>query len=157
MQCGPIFSLILWEIICVFPVYLHIIIKITLSNPCLWLRTHNSAKEKVWLHLFSMFQHIEPKWVWSGGESNYSLIQCWNPYQMCKAWMSRSRATTAAHCCWTFHFLRSLFNSWQFNSVFTCSYQFMLIHCEILITRTKHVVRSIYSIVNTCLAGYCQI
>lgn len=90
-------TVILWEIICVFPVYPHIITKITLSNPCLWLRTHNSAKERVWLHLFSMFQHMnlnEP-----GGENNYSLIQCWNPYQMLKARKSRSH-TTAVHCSW---------------------------------------------------------
>lgn len=116
--CSVVY-LIFWEIICVFPVYPHIIMKITLSNRCLWLRTHNSAKEKVWLHLFSVFQHMnlnEPV-----GENNYSLIQCWNPYQMCKARMSRSHGQ-----------LQLIVLSFPLygSSIVHISLNLMLIHCE---------------------------
>jgi len=40
-----------------------------------------------------------------GGENNYSLIQCWNPYQMLKAPMSRSSLF------WAFSFN----TLWQFD------------------------------------------
>lgn len=56
MWCGPL--LIPWEKICVFPVNPYIIMKITLSNACLWLKSHTTAKGKVLFYLLGMFQHM---------------------------------------------------------------------------------------------------